>query len=464
LIELSQQGDRNAFGEIVERYQSLVCSVAYNRCGDLAWSEDLAQEAFLLAWQKLGQLREVASFKAWLCTIVRNLAGREAKRRGTTTEIELDVVSEFPSDAVSPVERAASAEEETLVWQALSDVPENYREPLILFYREDQSVARVAEALDLSEDAVKQRLSRGRKMLREQLAATVASVLAGSKPAKSFTAAVLAGIAASKANAAAAAGVTAAVTKAATANVSSGMGGLLLGPILQLPIVAWMLKTSFDETRSNSERDLLVRHFVRMSFAFVVFLVATFSFALTTWWHEYVESPVLRGLVIPAMMIPFCIYNVFASRRLGKQIERLRLVEETGTPPRPLTPTEAGRPRVYLLFVLSALLIVIWPMVLPYWAGDWSSLLAMLLIAVGGGAIAGWLSIRVPNRAFQCYGVGLAIIALIVLGLVTWRRVDWAPAFENELLWFFGALHGLAMSLGILSMLAWKRVYGKNNN
>jgi hypothetical protein len=49
LIERSRKGDQNAFGQIVERYQSLVCSVAYNRCGDLTLSEDLGQEAFLLA-------------------------------------------------------------------------------------------------------------------------------------------------------------------------------------------------------------------------------------------------------------------------------------------------------------------------------------------------------------------------------------------------------------------------------
>ncbi len=51
LIQLCGQGDQSAYGQIVERYQSLVCSVAYNRCGDLALSEDLAQEAFILGWQ-----------------------------------------------------------------------------------------------------------------------------------------------------------------------------------------------------------------------------------------------------------------------------------------------------------------------------------------------------------------------------------------------------------------------------
>ena len=63
LISLCRNGDETAYGQIVERYQSLVCSVAYNRCGDLAMSEDLAQEAFIQAWRKLGDRNDVTKFK-----------------------------------------------------------------------------------------------------------------------------------------------------------------------------------------------------------------------------------------------------------------------------------------------------------------------------------------------------------------------------------------------------------------
>ncbi len=63
-------GDREAFGQIVERYQSLVCSLAYSACGNLSRSEDLAQETFVTAWQRLGELREPSKLRAWLCGIV----------------------------------------------------------------------------------------------------------------------------------------------------------------------------------------------------------------------------------------------------------------------------------------------------------------------------------------------------------------------------------------------------------
>ncbi len=162
LIELSLSGDKSAYGKIVERHQSLICSVAYNRCGDLATSEDLAQEAFVVAWQKLENLNDRTNFKSWICTIVRNLASREFQRdtRGMSAKtIGIQDIAEPTAGTQAPDNRLISQEQEQLVWQALADIPENYREPMILFYREEQSVARVAEALELSQNTVKQRLS-----------------------------------------------------------------------------------------------------------------------------------------------------------------------------------------------------------------------------------------------------------------------------------------------------------------
>ena len=64
LVEWSLTGDRNAFRQIVERYQSLVCSITYNATGSLTLSEDLAQETFVAAWKQLSELREPAHLRA----------------------------------------------------------------------------------------------------------------------------------------------------------------------------------------------------------------------------------------------------------------------------------------------------------------------------------------------------------------------------------------------------------------
>jgi DNA-directed RNA polymerase specialized sigma24 family protein len=69
LVGESLSGNRDAFGQIVARYQSLVCSLAFSATGSLGQSEDLAQETFVTAWKKLSELREPEKLRAWLCGI-----------------------------------------------------------------------------------------------------------------------------------------------------------------------------------------------------------------------------------------------------------------------------------------------------------------------------------------------------------------------------------------------------------
>jgi hypothetical protein len=87
-----------------------------------------------------------------------------------------------------------SNEEQAILWRSLEKIPGIYREPLVLFYREHQSIEAVAQNLDLSEDAVKQRLSRGRKMLHEQVLAFVEGALEKTAPGKNFTVGVVAAL------------------------------------------------------------------------------------------------------------------------------------------------------------------------------------------------------------------------------------------------------------------------------
>jgi len=69
LVAKSLSGHHEAFGQIVRRYQSLVCSLAYSATGSLSQSEDLGQETFLIAWRRLDGLREPEKLRSWLCGI-----------------------------------------------------------------------------------------------------------------------------------------------------------------------------------------------------------------------------------------------------------------------------------------------------------------------------------------------------------------------------------------------------------
>ncbi len=463
LIRQSQNGDQAAYGQLVERYQSLVCSVAYNRCGDLAQSEDLAQEAFIQAWRKLADLHDIAKFKAWICTIVRNLAHRaheQSNRNVSSNAARLDSVSEPTSVVDNPAERVVSVEQEQLVWQALAEVPENYREPMILFYREEQSVARVADALELSQDAVKQRLSRGRKMLQEHLAATVETALKNSKPSKAFTGAVVMGVAGAKAKTAAA-GVATSVGVNTAIATGTGVGGMFLMQIAQLPVLAWLFKMSLDETRSPRERQMMLRH---QAFWMVVgALMALPMFASIPWQHK-LEPRWMVPLIPTGFMILLGVPMTVSSRRLSKRIEQLRLDEKTATPIQPIVADTNKRHRIAVLCVGSGLLIAVWPAIMPFVAGDWTSVAVLLTSAIAISLFGARLCGSLPTKSFQMYAFSLAAIALVGIGVMYFRRDTWIHAFSNHLIWFMGLMQAMAMTHVILTIVVWKRVYGKPNS
>src|SRR5262245_39813374 len=148
LVEFSLLGDREAFGRIVERYQSLVCALAYTACGDFTRSEDLAQETFVAAWRNLSSLREPTRLKQWLCGIVRNRI-RDHCRHDTRDLIAdsapigdaeaPDVDSPPPSDAV------ISKEEQAILWRVLESLPRASRDPPLFDFRPHHLRVELAE-------------------------------------------------------------------------------------------------------------------------------------------------------------------------------------------------------------------------------------------------------------------------------------------------------------------------------
>ncbi|WP_161625838.1 RNA polymerase sigma factor, partial [Singulisphaera acidiphila] len=128
------QGDAKAFEVLVGRYQSLVSAVAYNVCGNVALSEDVAQETFWAAWRQRASLLQPDRLRPWLCGIARNLGknacGKAARAAEPATALDLNAVAELTTDEPGPVEDAVSREEESLVWETLAQIPDAYREPL----------------------------------------------------------------------------------------------------------------------------------------------------------------------------------------------------------------------------------------------------------------------------------------------------------------------------------------------
>ncbi len=301
LVGESLAGNRDAFGQIVSRYQSLICALAYSATGSLSQSQDLAQETFLAAWRQLAGLHEPEKLRGWLCRIARNLAcdalraqGREPSHGGELFE----EISEIQSAALQPVEETISNEEAAILWRAIERIPETYRESLVLFYRENQSIETVAASLDLSEDAVKQRLSRGRKLLREEVLAFVAGVLRKTSPGKTFAVGVLAALSWTGTNA------RAAVVGATTARIgaTAKTGAAFTPAIGLLPIAASVhltMKASVEDAKSPRERQFTV-------YSFWVFLVTAALLILLVnemAGHFSVNNRLAFGVILPCSLV-----------------------------------------------------------------------------------------------------------------------------------------------------------------
>lgn len=233
-LAASRSGDREAFGRLVARYLGMVHAVAYSHTGDAALSEDIAQETFIAAWQRLDRLRHPERFGPWLAGIARNRALDAWRKRRRDPLHDAEPMEEV---RVAPAVEANEGDKAALVWETLERLPAAYREVLALFYREGQDVRRTAALLGLTEDCVKQRLSRGRIMLRARVAETVEETLSTVRPSTGFALAVAGALpvfAAGQASAQAAAGGAAAVAGKGLAGAGSaamlgGFAGIVAG-------------------------------------------------------------------------------------------------------------------------------------------------------------------------------------------------------------------------------------------
>ncbi len=300
-------GDRDAFGHIVSRYQSLICSLAYTATGNLGQSEDLAQETFITAWKHLRHLREHHKLRSWLCGIARNRINNSLRRddhEPLRAAEPLEAVQASASTEPLPHDQAITKEEEVILWRSLERIPEIYRDPLVLFYREHQSIESVAVALDLSEDAVKQRLSRGRKHLAEEVTAFVESALERTRPGKAFTLRVMVALPAAltiSAKAATAGAVVAKGSVAAKGAAAVGLFNALIGPVLGF-VGPWLQYRVFLAAAKTDHQRKIIRLYYRrlltMMLGFGVLLTALIIFGgkfVST--HPLLFTGMLIGLV-----------------------------------------------------------------------------------------------------------------------------------------------------------------------
>ena len=175
---------REAFGELVIRFQDMAFACAFAVLGDAYLAQDTAQEAFVIAWQKLAQLREPAAFPGWFKRIVLTQCNRLTRCKRLQL-VPLDAGAHTVNTDPGPHSFAERHELLTKVLQAINALPENERLVTTLFYVNGYTQADIGEFLEVPVSTVNKRLYSARQRLRGRVVELFKSDLQQQRPSRS---------------------------------------------------------------------------------------------------------------------------------------------------------------------------------------------------------------------------------------------------------------------------------------
>lgn len=463
LVTASLKGDRQAFGQIVSRYQSSICGIAYAATGDLAQSEDIAQETFITAWHRLSTLREPEKLGAWIRAIARNVIQsyfRKTQREVVSQAELIDDQTDIPATAEeTPHERVVSKEEQQLLWKTLAELPEQYRVPLVLYYRQSHSTKAVAEAMEIPEATVRQRLSRGRELLREQMAAFIEGTLERTNPDRTFTMGVLAALPIIAASQTAAATMAATAAKGTAALKSAGAFGIaatLLGPALGILGGVIGLRARLEAARSPRERAFVKTAAwvaVGCLFAFIALMVAAAGISKylvpirpdPVWFSVYLFALGSLGGVCPLLFVRWFI----------KGVQRIRMEDGTNLP-EPEAKARISSGRIAVGFSAGMILPISWTIPASIAWGPWWVSAIFISVAIVYSAMCIRDVMKNPTRFW-------IVVRSIVSGAASLNLFGVLHFWEKsglEALLPLGSGLSLVLGLGVL-LYAWCYVIEK---
>ncbi len=176
LIKLCKQGDRQAFNQLVEKYQERVVNIAYGLLSNKEDAYDAAQETFIKVYRSLNSFAEKSSFSTWIYRILSNVCKdmlRKRQRSVKVISIHGDENEEKPHDIPdlnpTPEETVEKNELHRQVWDALHQLKSEYREIIVYFDMQELSYEEVSSALGIPIGTVKSRLNRARAALKKIL-------------------------------------------------------------------------------------------------------------------------------------------------------------------------------------------------------------------------------------------------------------------------------------------------------
>jgi len=166
LVEAARAGDGEAWGELVTRFEDFAVAVALRWVADRESALDVAQEAFVLAFCSLDQLRDSDAFAGWFSMLIRTARSRHARRQSPVA-IDRTAAMSVPDPGDDPVAVAISGEQGQSVRAAVEALPEHERAVIALHYLADLSYEQIAGVLEISPSAARKRAFSARRRLKK---------------------------------------------------------------------------------------------------------------------------------------------------------------------------------------------------------------------------------------------------------------------------------------------------------
>lgn len=183
LIRRTRDGDDDAYGSIVLRFQDMAVGYGYAILRDFQLAEDAAQEAFFEAYRNLDKLREPVAFPGWLRRIVFKQCDRITRNKAFSL-ITLDELEDRASQEATQASLMEQSQLKDRILAAIASLPDNERAATMLYYISGYSQNEVAEFLDVPSTTIKKRLYSARNRLREMLVDLVEDSLREMRPSR----------------------------------------------------------------------------------------------------------------------------------------------------------------------------------------------------------------------------------------------------------------------------------------
>jgi RNA polymerase sigma-70 factor (ECF subfamily) len=171
LVRAAQAGDNDAFGELVSRFERMVQAVCFQRLRNHAEAQEAAQEVFIKALQKLGQLKEPAAFAGWLRAIAVRQAINRSVRRPPAVAVEPQALDSVGGSVAEegPLSTLLARERVHQLHEGLDRLAKLDRSTLVAFYIEGQSLIEMSDEFAAPIGTIKRRLHVARKRLAKEL-------------------------------------------------------------------------------------------------------------------------------------------------------------------------------------------------------------------------------------------------------------------------------------------------------